>query len=152
MERRANNTAAVYYGALLYSLAITFNSSQTEPLNYYTGAVLDNSTVNPNSHDHVITPTSIWNIAIDPSQISVIYSNNTNSLTSPIWDLGAPPVELRIAAVAIDWPTAFDTAADPPVDVKVIGSPFSARFVPYGSAKLHMALLPVVILPRIPLV
>ncbi|CZR56508.1 uncharacterized protein PAC_06397 [Phialocephala subalpina] len=149
---RANNTAAVYYGALLYSLAITFNSSETAPRNYRTEAVLDNSTIDEHCHDHIITPTSPWNIAIDPSQISVVYANDMNELPNPIWELGAPPVELRIAAVEIEWPTAFDTAADPPVDVKVTGTPFSARFVPYGSAKLHMAHLPVIALPTVDLV
>ncbi|KUJ21209.1 duf1680 domain-containing protein [Mollisia scopiformis] len=149
---RANNTAAIYYGALLYSLAIDFNTSQTPPLNYHTEAVLDNSTTDSHTYDHVLTPTSIWNIAIDPSQISIVSSNDSTTLKNPIWTLGAPPVELRVAAVEIEWPTAFGTAADPPLDVKMTGKPFSARFVPYGSAKLHMAHLPVVKLEKLELV
>lgn len=67
-----------------------------------------------------------------------------DELENPIWELGAPPVELRVAAVEIDWPVVMDTAADPGTfDVKPKGKPFAARFVPYGSSKLHMALLPV---------
>ena len=77
-------------------------------------------------------------------------SNGTNGsdteqpLKSPIWDLGAPPTELRVAAVEIEWPVVDDMAADPPAEVKMTGKPFAARFVPYGSAKLHMSRLPVV--------
>lgn len=70
---------------------------------------------------------------------------SSDELKNPIWDLGAPPIELRVAAVEIDWPIVMDTAADPGTfDVTPVGKPFYARFVPYGSSKLHMALLPVV--------
>ena len=143
---RANNTAAIYYGPLLYALAIEYESTSTAPINYYSEAVLPANTTDSHTHDFSITPTTPWNIAIDPSQIKVVQTNTTTSsgLPNPIWDLGAPPVELRVAAVEIDWPVAFDSAADPPENPSPTGQPFSARFVPYGSAKLHMAHLPVV--------
>ncbi|KAI9667654.1 MAG: hypothetical protein M1821_000471 [Bathelium mastoideum] len=150
---RANNTAAIYYGPLLYALAIEYQSTSTAPINYYTENVLPANTTDSHTHDYSITPTSPWNIAIDPSQIKVVQPNATSSsdLPNPIWDLGAPPVELRVAAVEIDWPVAFDTAADPPANPSATGQPFSARFVPYASAKLHMAHLPVIELPSVSL-
>ncbi|KAI1385008.1 uncharacterized protein F4822DRAFT_380349 [Hypoxylon trugodes] len=167
---RANNTAAIYYGALLYALAIEHDTVVLPPVEYRSGKTLPSSTTDPHgrTRDFVLTPKqgSRWNIAIDPSQkIRVVQrrssSNTTSSfeehdydneilevgadeLQNPIWELGAPPVELRVAAVEIDWPVALDTAADPGTfKVKAKGKPFAARFVPYGSSKLHMSLLPV---------
>lgn len=94
----ANNAVAVYYGALLYSLAIEYNSTATAPREYHDESILGNSTINSHTHDHTIVPTSQWSIAIDPSQIKVHYSSSADDkpLASPIWDLGAPPVELRL--------------------------------------------------------
>ncbi|KAI1415896.1 hypothetical protein F5Y13DRAFT_206837 [Hypoxylon sp. FL1857] len=165
--KRANNTAAIYYGALLYALAIEHDTVVLPPVEYRSMRVLPSSTLDPEGRtkDFALTPKegSRWNVAIDPSQIRVVRrspsSNGTSTfekhtddilevspdeLENPIWELGAPPVELRVAAVEIDWPIALDTAADPGTfDVKPKGKPFAARFVPYGSSKLHMALLPV---------
>lgn len=150
VEMRANNTAGIYYGALLYSLAIEYNMTETVPLQYRTEAVLPANTTNSHTHDHIMVPTSIWNIAIDPAQIEVVRQNVTD-IPSPVWELGAPPVELRVAAVEIDWPLLHDTPDIPPINPVAKGEPFSARFVPYASAKLHMAHLPVVSLPQIDL-
>ncbi|CAJ2500901.1 Uu.00g037540.m01.CDS01 [Anthostomella pinea] len=147
---RANNSAAVYYGALLYTLAIDFNESAIQPWSWDGGSVLNSSDTTPQTHDHIIEPTSPWNIAFDPSQIKVVQAN-ASTLPNPIWDYGAPPVELRVAAVEIDWPLKFDTPEDPPSEPLVTGKPFSARFVPFGSAKVHMAHLPVVQLPEVDL-
>ncbi|KAI9712662.1 MAG: hypothetical protein M1820_001283 [Bogoriella megaspora] len=150
---RANNTAAIYYGALLYALAIEYESTSRDPINYSSEKVLPGNTTNSHTHDFSLTPTSPWNIAIDTSQIKIVRndSTSTSTLQSPIWDLGAPPVELRVAAVEIDWPIVFDTAGDPPANPSATGKPFSARFVPYASAKLHMAHLPVIQLPQVDL-
>ncbi|KAI0482287.1 hypothetical protein GGR56DRAFT_670191 [Xylariaceae sp. FL0804] len=154
---RANGTAAIYYGALLYALAIDYDEVASAPLEYGTNQVLPaNTTDGANTRDFRLTPKAgtVWNIAIDPSQIEVVGTEPAadETLTSPIWALGAPPVELRVAAVEIDWPVALDTAADPGTfNVSARGEPFAARFVPYGSSKLHMALLPVMDLDEVDL-
>ncbi|KAI5867086.1 hypothetical protein GGS23DRAFT_603201 [Durotheca rogersii] len=159
---RANNTAAVYYGALLYSLAIDTRVTEV-PLVAYDGGEVPFSSTTPHTHDHEIEPTSTWNVAIDPSQIKVVRARNAGQngdgdaaapdapLSNPVWDIGGSPVELRVAAVEIDWPLAFDSAADPPLEPRVTGKPFAARFVPFGSAKIHMAHLPVVQLAKVDL-
>ncbi|KAI0890090.1 uncharacterized protein GGS22DRAFT_149973 [Annulohypoxylon maeteangense] len=162
---RANNTVALYYGALLYALAIEHDIEDRDPVAYRTEEILPANTTDPEgrTRDHFYTPKAgaRWNVAIDPSQIRVVrkaengsfVEHNTDDILevsedevgNPVWDLGGPPVELRVAGVEIDWPIVLDTAADPGTfDVKPTGKPFSARFVPYGSSKLHMALLPVV--------
>lgn len=150
VEMRANNTAGIYYGALLYSLAIEYTETDTVPLQYRTQAILPSNTTNAHTHDHIMVPTSIWNIAIDPSQIEVVPKNIT-TIPNPIWELGAPPTELRVAAVEIEWPLLYDTPDIPPLNPVVKGKPFSARFVPYASAKLHMSNLPVVSLEEVDL-
>jgi hypothetical protein len=145
---RANGTVAIYYGALLYALAIEHDSTSHPPVAYRTQQVLGSNTTDPEGRtkDYFLTPksTSKWNVAIDPSQIKFVQRADPNAdVRSPIWDLGAPPVELRVAAVEIDWPVVKDTAANPGTfDIKRTGKSFWARFVPYGSAKLHMAVLP----------
>ncbi|KAI1093496.1 hypothetical protein F5B19DRAFT_449596 [Rostrohypoxylon terebratum] len=146
---RANNTAAIYYGPLLYSLHIDSNVSTVPPVAFSGDAVPSTSTTS-HTHDHVIEPESIWNVAIDPSQIRVAQAD-VSTLANPIWDLNAPPIELRVAAVEIDWPLEYDTAADPPLKPNITGRPFSARFVPFGSAKIHMAHLPVVQMAKVDL-
>ena len=153
VKQPSEGTVSVYYGPLLYSLAIEFRTTETVPYSYQAPfGPLPENTTDPRSHDHALIPTTPWNIAIDPSQIIVAARNVTSiDLPSPIWDLGAPPVELRIAAVEIDWPIENDTAAPPPKNPQAIGEPFSARFIPYGSAKLHMANLPQIELPKIDL-
>lgn len=153
VKEPSEGTVAVYYGPLLYSLAIEFQKTETVPYSYQAPfGPLPENTTDPRSHDYALIPTTPWNIAIDPSQITVVAQDVAPSdLPSPIWDLGAPPVELRIAAVEIDWPIENDTAAPPPKNPQATGEPFSARFIPYGSAKLHMAYLPRIQLPKIDL-
>ncbi|KAI1428144.1 duf1680 domain-containing protein [Xylaria sp. FL1777] len=137
---RANNTAAVYYGPLLYSLALDFNETTRQPV-AYDGGFIDPSSTTAQTRDHIVETTDLWNIAIDPSQIKVIKSD-ISQLSSPVWAFGAPPVELRVAATEIDWPIEWDTPADPPLNPQAKGQPFSARFVPFASAHVHMAHLP----------
>lgn len=146
---RANNTAAVYYGQLLYSLALDFNETTRDPVTFDGGSNVDpSSTIPGTTRDHVIETTDLWNIAIDPSQIKVVVVNSPGAgsseskLSNPIWALGAPPLELRVAATEIDWPVAWDSPAVPPLHPQAKGKPFSARFVPFASAKVHMALFP----------
>ncbi|KAI1805979.1 hypothetical protein F4811DRAFT_569772 [Daldinia bambusicola] len=178
--RRANDTAAIYFGALLYALAIEHDAAARMPVEYRSGKVLPPSTTDPHghTHDYVLTPKkgSKWNVAIDPTRIRAVRRRRSagagadatgsgsfeehvddvlevggDELKNPIWELDGPPVELRVAAVEIDWPIVMDTAADPGTfAVKPKGKPFYARFVPYGSSKLHMALLPVVQLQDVP--
>ncbi|KAI8628037.1 duf1680 domain-containing protein [Xylariaceae sp. FL1651] len=137
----ANNTAAVYYGPLLYSLALDFNETTRDPVLYSGDGLVDASSTTSQTRDHIVETTDLWNIAIDPSQIKVVNSG-VSELSSPIWAFGAPPVELRVAATEISWPITWDTPAIPPTDPQIKGKPFSARFVPFASAKVHMAHLP----------
>lgn len=154
---RANNTAAVYYGQLLYSLALDFNETTRDPITFDGGSTVDPaSTIPGTTRDHVIETTDLWNIAIDPSQIKVVDSTSSSStsekqLANPIWTLGGPPLELRVAATEIDWPIAFDTPAIPPSNPQAKGKPFAARFVPFASAKVHMAHLPMLKLDSVDL-
>lgn len=150
---RANNTAAIYYGPLLYSLALDFNETTRDPVKYDGSGLVDASSTTSHTRDHVVEPTDIWNIAIDPSQIKVARSDHllSTSMPSPVWSYGAPPLELRVAATEIEWPISWDTPANPPRDPQVRGKPFSARFVPFASAKIHMAHLPKVDLKKVDL-
>ncbi|KAI2633742.1 hypothetical protein GGS26DRAFT_61096 [Hypomontagnella submonticulosa] len=150
---RANSTAAIYYGPLLYSIYIDSDVSQMSPLSFDGSGEVAASSTTTHTHDHVIVPTNktAWNIAIDPSQIRVVQAD-VSTLSNPIWDLGAPPVELRVAATEIEWDIVYDTAANPsPEPRRLEKKSFSARLVPFGSAKIHMAHLPVLKLDKVDL-
>lgn len=114
---RANDTAAMYYGSLFYTLAIEPEISSSPPIAYRNQQPLPANTTDPEGRTKDFRLTSKngtkWNIAIDPTQVQVMSNNISTRLPSPILDLGAPPVELRVAAVEIDWPIAFDSPADP---------------------------------------
>ncbi|KAI1333111.1 duf1680 domain-containing protein [Xylariaceae sp. FL0255] len=147
---RANNTAAVYYGPLLYSLALDFNASTRAPEVYSTNGLVPANSTTGQTVDHILETTDPWNVAIDPSQIKVVERASPDStLSNPVWQYGAPPVELHVAAVEIDWPIEFDTPANPPQNIQTTGKPFSARFVPFGSAHVHMAHFPKVNLAEV---
>lgn len=147
---RANNTVAVYRGSLLYALAINSTGSSTIP-HYYS----DNATeypagyAPPLSRDWSFLNTSPWNIAIDPSTLQSHANNNVNcdtvKLADPIWALGAPPEYISVSACEIPWPLYLGSVpgAAPAVGGrKCLGEVFTAKLVPYGSAKVHMAELP----------
>ncbi|KAI1818466.1 duf1680 domain-containing protein [Poronia punctata] len=139
---RANGTAGVYYGPLLYSLALDFDETARDPETYDGSGIVDASSTTRQTRDHIVEATSIWNIAIDPSQIRVVASGLSESYG----------VELRIAATEIEWPISWDTPANPPRDPIARGKPFSARFVPFAGAKVHMANLPTMTLERVDLI
>ncbi|KAI0408873.1 duf1680 domain-containing protein [Xylaria palmicola] len=141
---RANNTAALYYGPLLYSLALDYRDATREPV-AYDGGPIDAASTTPRTRDHIVESKGVWNVAIDPSQVRTTThaaAEEEHHLPDPIWALGAPPTQLYVAAAEIEWPTAWDSPADPPTNPKVKGQPFAARFVPFASAKVHMAHLP----------
>jgi hypothetical protein len=150
-SQNSTNSVSVYYGPLLYSLDIAYNETIGPALNWTDRTPLPPDQVIPEVHDHFLVPQSnlSWRIGVDPSQIKVDDQSSSNPLPNPIFAAGASPVELYIAASHIDWPITTDTAALPPDPATPIGDPFYAKLVPYGTAKLHMAELPVLSLPQL---
>ncbi|GAB7354591.1 hypothetical protein MBLNU459_g5034t1 [Dothideomycetes sp. NU459] len=140
---RANSTAAIYLGALLYALDINALTTTTPSLNWTDQKPLASNQTYAHVHDHVITPVTndSWAIAIDPSKI-IVQEAPGDTLSSPVIAFDAPPVILSVAATRIQWNLSEGTADLPPIDPQPVGEPFWAKFVPYGSAKLHMAQLP----------
>lgn len=149
---RQNNTVAIYRGALLYALQFDYNIAQTPVLNWTDRTPLPADQIVPNVHDHEILPVSVdsWSVAIDPSQI-VVHDDSTldEPLKNPIYTSGAPPVYMSVVASKINWPENDGTASLPPSSPQLLGSPFIAKLVPYGSVKVHMAELPSVPLVKV---
>ncbi|GAB7354590.1 hypothetical protein MBLNU459_g5034t2 [Dothideomycetes sp. NU459] len=130
-------------GALLYALDINALTTTTPSLNWTDQKPLASNQTYAHVHDHVITPVTndSWAIAIDPSKI-IVQEAPGDTLSSPVIAFDAPPVILSVAATRIQWNLSEGTADLPPIDPQPVGEPFWAKFVPYGSAKLHMAQLP----------
>lgn len=137
---RPNNTVSIYHGPLLYALPVEYDIVSFQGPSY--------SPLAPPALDHILTPTSLWSIAIDPSQI-YFSSQNVSTLPNPIYDLGAPPVEIWVVASNVSWEVDQGTAALPPDPVTLVGTPFWTKLVPFGSAKLHMGEMPRVSLPKL---
>ena len=142
-EPRANDTIAVYHGALLYALPVSGNYSSTSPANYPPG-----SGAPVEAHDWTILPNSPWNLAIDPSTLQFYdYDNRDDEqLPNPIWEENAPPVTISALACEINWSLVDGYAPNPPLagQRNCTGPAFTVGLTPYGAAKLHMAELPTV--------
>ncbi|KAI6914787.1 hypothetical protein KC318_g461 [Hortaea werneckii] len=136
-------TVAVYYGALLYALDIAHTVSETPALNWTDRTPLPADQIVPSVHDHTVLPVqnATWDIAIDPTQIHAVQDHIGESSAGA----NQSSVSLFVAATQITWPITNGTAGLPPTPpLEVSGSPFMAKLVPYGSARLHIAEFPTV--------
>lgn len=142
VEQRANDTVAIYHGALQYAVSVSGNYSSRPPQNYPEG-----SGAPPEARDWTITPTSPWAVAIDPSTlVFVSNSSRDGQLPNPIFAEHAPPVTITALACDINWNLTNGYAPNPPKTEQrnCTGKPFMIALKPYGAAKLHMAELPTV--------
>ena len=151
--RRANETVAVYKGALLYALEITNDNTSTPPKPYdnpgFGEEYYNASYAPPQSRDWQYFNTSAWNYAIDPSTLEYHgpAEGESAGLTNPLFGPGAPPGWISAMGCEIEWPMAFNESVVgfPPVGKakKCVGEKKEVSLVPYASAKTHMAELPV---------
>ncbi|KAL9113154.1 MAG: hypothetical protein Q9227_002766 [Pyrenula ochraceoflavens] len=143
VEPRANDTVAIYHGALLYALPVTGNYSFTSPANYPpgSGAPLE-------AHDWTILPNSPWNVAIDINTLYFYDHDNRDDeqLPNPIFEQNAPPVVISALVCEIGWNLTNGYAGNPPLPGQrnCTGPAFTVGLTPFGAAKLHMAELPTV--------
>lgn len=149
IEKRANDTVAIHHGSLLYALEIGAKITSRHPRDWEYQLPLPAETTVPETRDYVITNTTAWAIAIDPSTLKFHHSNPANSikpLPSPIFQAGAPPTFITAQGCEIDWGYWKDVPADPPLPEmrKCKGKPFQVNLIPYGAAKIHMAQFPTV--------
>ncbi|KAL8737982.1 MAG: hypothetical protein Q9181_001164 [Wetmoreana brouardii] len=152
-EDRGNDTISVYYGALLYALDVGFADNTTEAVsgaaNASSDASLASSKIPTQAHDHIITNTKPWNIAIDPSTLKYHTSSNSDdvdALPNPIWAYEAPPNWITAQGCEIaDWGFEEQLPAIPPRrgERMCTGEVREVVLRPYGSLKVHMAVLPV---------
>lgn len=140
--KRQNDAVSIYHGALLYSIAITGEYSNSRPGRY------PGEEAPPEAADWTIKATTPWNLAIDISTLRFFeYPNRyADELPDPIWDENAAPVSISALACEIDWKMDGGIAADPPAigQRNCTNRAFMIELRPYGSAKLHMAELPTV--------
>jgi Beta-L-arabinofuranosidase, GH127 len=142
VEYRANDTVAVYHGALQYAVSVAGNYSSRPPQNYPEG-----SGAPPEARDWTITPRSTWAVAIDPTTLQFVSNSSRDErLPNPIFAEDAPPVTISALACEIDWRLTDGYASNPPKNEQrsCKGQPFTIELRPYGAAKLHMAELPTV--------
>lgn len=148
---RANDTIAIYHGALLYGLEISSTNTSTLPRNYGNQSFYPVGYAPAQARDYIITNTSAWNYAIDPSTLKFQPGNVAAALPEPIFSPGAPPMSITAMACQIDWPLfrgSVPGAVPLLANRKCISNVTQVRLVPFGSAKLHMAELPTIALPK----
>lgn len=151
IEDRGNDTISVYYGALLYALDVGFSDTTT---NNVSNSTEDNLAQNATSaipaqaHDHYIVNTKPWKIAIDPSTLEYHTSQDSQNdgyeLPNPIWAYEAPPNYITAKGCEIEWGIDKQVPAPPPLkgERACEGSVREVVLRPYGSLKVHMAVLP----------
>ncbi|KIV93521.1 hypothetical protein PV10_04731 [Exophiala mesophila] len=139
IEPRANDTVAVYHGALLYAVSPAGDYYYTRPGRY------PDSQAPPEARDWEIVPWSSWNLAIDTTTLK-LFEYPPRDLPNPIWRYQAPPVSISVLACEIDWKLTGGYAPNPPLmgQRNCTSRAFPIELRPYGSAKLHMAELPTV--------
>ena len=126
---RANDTIAIYHGALLYALdvgqsVLVLNAttlSESRPTaaasSVQKSSSITTSSIStlhpeqqsqdlpPQAHDYEITNTKPWNFAIDPS--SLVFhpgpSYSPDNMPHPIWDYGAAPGWISAKGCRIAW-------------------------------------------------
>lgn len=149
---RANDTIAVYNGALLYALQIGSTNTSSAPKSYSNKTPYPNGYAPPQSRDYDITNTTAWNYAIDPNTLRFEPgAREGDALHTPIFAEGAPPMSIVATGCLIDWPLykgSVPGSVPTMADRKCVREARDVRLVPYGCAKLHMAELPTVDLPK----
>lgn len=143
-EPRANNTVAIYYGSLLYTLDVGQANTSSNPhlYNDARGAGFTDIPF-PQARDYYIYNTTAWNIAIDPSTLE--YHDGGRELPTPIFEYGAPPSYMTVRGCEIEWALYLEaTPGAVPESRTCVGESKRYRLIPYGSAKVHMSELPVV--------
>ncbi|EMC93981.1 hypothetical protein BAUCODRAFT_74673 [Baudoinia panamericana UAMH 10762] len=150
-EPRENDTVAVYKGALLYALQVENTNTSTLPKPYNNpNTYFDANYAPAQSRDWQYHNTSAWSIAIDPSTLTYHGHNKTFAsykLANPAFAPDATPGYMTALGCEIAWDLAFGSVPGyPPVGDKkrCLGNTIEVRLVPYGSAKTHMAELPVI--------
>ena len=141
VEPRANDTVAIYHGALLYALSVQGDYHSHKPK----GGRTKGKGAPPASRDWSIHPISPWALAIDISTLRFFeYPNRDEKLAKEIWSENAPPTMISALACEIGWDMVDGYAPRPPLkhERKCTGRAFMVGLKPYGSAKLHMAELP----------
>ena len=147
VEPRANDTVAIYHGALLYAVSVTGDYDHHQPRGGHTRG----KNAPPQAHDWTIHPTSPWALAIDVSTLRFFeYPNRDEKLAHEIWSENAPPTAISALACEVKWDMVDGYAPRPPLkhERNCTSRAFMVGLKPYGSAKLHMAELPTVDLRR----
>ncbi|KAG6917303.1 hypothetical protein DXG01_003144 [Tephrocybe rancida] len=155
IESRFNGAVAVTRGALNYAVEISYNTTTapglrsvqalndvkrlfpSAPAQYLTAT-------DPTTQDNTLLPTSEWRVAIDPSTIAVHDTSSTLAkLPYYVWAPDNSPVTMTALACQITWGLASGTASAPPVSPnKCVGPVFTAKLVPFASAKLRLGEIP----------
>lgn len=146
-EHRANDTIAVYRGALMYALEVGSKSEWQPPRHFDTREPFETGSVPYEARDWTITNTTAWNIAIDPSTLFFWPGDRRADLPDQIFSPGAPPMYIKAMGCEIEWPLFLDSVPGPAIAKdkrECTSKPYEVRLVPYGSAKLHMAELPTI--------
>lgn len=138
---RANDTIAVYRGALLYGLHVGSSNSSGPPKSYNAQTPLPGQPAA--ARDYEYTNTTAWDFAIDPATLAWVPGAPT--LPTPVFADDALLGSLTAQACRINWPLYNGaTPSAPPTGParSCVAPPQQVTLVPVGGAKVHMAELP----------
>jgi hypothetical protein len=139
VEPRANNTAAIHYGPLLYALDLGQDITNA-------AATVDGAP--PQAQTVYYNNTAPWNMAINTSTLAYFgpTADNASSvvLPNPVFDYQAPPSYMTVDACPIAWDLFHGVPAPVPLDGSrtCTGDVATVTLRPYGSLRARMAEFP----------
>lgn len=149
-EARANGTISVFKGALLYAVEVKHTRTSTRPKTFRSPHDYhDNTYALPQVKDYEYKSAMDWRLAIDPWTLRFHKHKfmRPSEISNPIFAEGANSGHITVQGCKIDWPSLEEGVPGdvPPLDGRrCIGEAFEVKLIPYGSAKLHIADIPVI--------
>jgi DUF1680 family protein len=143
-EFQMNNSVAIMHGPLLYSLDVGYYAKSSFPQDFTDRDPLTEK-VPSSARDWAITNTKPWYMAIDIESLVPKSSPDISTmvLPNPIWERDAPPTYMEGEGCEILWPMFRGVPGPVPTTKICLGNRTKVRFVPVGSAKIGMTVLPV---------
>lgn len=146
VEKRPDNSVAIFYGNLLYALDVGYSETETLPHHYYDPKGTGISGLPfKELRDVFINSTKEWNVAIDPSTIKYSGIGDSDLMPNPIFEHNAPANFMTVDGCQIQWDLKLGVTPDQvPLNRTCISERKTYRLIPYGAAKVHMSEMPTI--------
>jgi hypothetical protein len=150
-ETRQNDAVAVFHGPLLYTLDVGYSATHVHPPRNFGDSGTSQEHVPEKCMDWDIQNTTKWNMAVDVASLRPVLTRQPGTpLPAEVWSRNGPPTSLEGMGCEVEWPLLFPGAeaghgipGKVPRNARCTSGVKKIRYLPFGSAKVGMAELPV---------